>query len=115
MRLLLLRNSPSNNNKQPQSYDIGQPNIFPATNICFLSLHTITDYSTSPYRGPRVKKTLEISWTAPYNRTTHTSQVMWCPQPENVDSPRWLRRWYADRKPSQQFFLEVFAQLRCYT
>lgn len=89
--------------------------ICPATNICFLLLHTITNSATSPYRGPRVKKTLEISWTAPYNRATRTNQVMWCPQPENFYAPRWLRRWYTNRKPPQQLCLEVFAQLQCYT
>lgn len=89
--------------------------ICPATNICFLPLHTITDSATSPYRGSRVEKTLEFSWTAPYNRATHTYQVMWCLQPENVDAPRWLRRRYTNRKPTQHLRLEVFAQLRCYT
>ena len=49
--------------------------ICPATNICFLPLHTITNSATSPYRGPKVKRTLEISWTTPYNRATHTNQV----------------------------------------
>jgi hypothetical protein len=74
--------------------------ICPATNICFLPLHTITDSATSPYRAPRVKKTLKMSWTAPYTGATHTNQVIWCPQPENVDSARWLRRWNTKRKPS---------------